>query len=198
MTLLELQNRIYNMNARSVVRLVNDTSARQQLQIEVTQGEVCDPVEHPQNYGFTSHPLPGSDGFVFFIGGMREQGVVLVVDDRRYRVHSTEPGEVGVYDDLGNKIFLRREQIEVVAVTHVQVNAPTVAIDGATSIDLTAPTVNITADNVNIEGEINLIGPVNVTGDVDITGGGTINGKSFDENHQHSGGTIDGHTGGIL
>lgn len=120
--LRDLGARVMMMFARGVLRGVNDTNGRQQLQVELLKNEVRDDVEHMQNYGFTSHPL-GGDVAVAFLGGNREQGIVLVVDDRRYRL-SLEPGEVAIYDDQGNKVELLRDMIKVTAVAKIQVDAP--------------------------------------------------------------------------
>lgn len=118
----EIGNRVMMMFARGVLRSVNDSNGRQQLQVELLKGELRDGVERMQNYGFTSHPK-GGDVAVAFIGGNREQGIVLIADDRRYRI-SLEPGEVAIYDDQGNKIELLRDMVKVTAVAKVQVVAP--------------------------------------------------------------------------
>ena len=118
----DLGNRVMMMFGRGVLRGVNDASGRQQLQVELLKGELRDGVEHMQNYGFTSHPL-GGDVAVAFVGGNREQGIVLVVDDRRFRI-SLKPGEVAMYDDLGNRVELLRDRIKVTAMLKVQVDAP--------------------------------------------------------------------------
>jgi phage gp45-like len=111
-----------------------------------------------QNYGFTSHPL-GGDVAVAFLGGNREQGIVLVVDDRRYRIPLLA-GEVAIYDDQGNKIELLREMVKVTAVQHLEVQAPT----------------------------IKLIGDLEVIGNIKTTGMITNNGKRIDSTHTHSSG----------
>lgn len=118
----DLGNRVAMMFARGVLRGVNDSNGRQQLQVELLKNELRDGVEHMQNYGFTSHPT-GGDVAVAFIGGSREQGIVLVVDDRRFRI-GLEPGEVAIYDDQGNKVELLRDMIKVTAVAKVQIDAP--------------------------------------------------------------------------
>ncbi len=153
----DLGNRVMMMFGRGVLRSVNDSNGRQQLQVELLKGELRDGVEHMQNYGFTSHPR-GGDVAVAFIGGNREQGIVLVVDDRRYRI-SLEPGEVAIYDDQGNKIELLREMIKVTAVQHVEVVAPT----------------------------IKLVGDLEVLGNIKSTGTVTNNGKNIGSTHQHNG-----------
>jgi phage baseplate assembly protein V len=146
------------MFGRGVLRAVNDAGPRQQVQVELLKDELRDNLEHMQNYGFTSHPL-GGDCAVAFNGGNREQGIVLVVDDRRYRI-PLEAGEVAIYDDLGNKIELLRDMVKVTAVQHLEVSAPT----------------------------IKLIGDLEVIGNITTTGTITNNGKRVDSTHTHTSG----------
>ncbi|WP_055135555.1 phage baseplate assembly protein V [Pseudomonas corrugata] len=162
----DLGNRVMMMFSRGVLRGVNDSNGRQQLQVELLKNELRDGVEHMQNYGFTSHPT-GGDVAVAFIGGNREQGIVLVVDDRRYRI-PLQAGEVAIYDDQGNKVELLREMIKVTAVQHVEVVAPTIKLVG----------------NLDVVGNITSIGTV------------TNNGKNIGSNHQHGGVTIGGSNSG--
>ena len=154
-SLREIGNRVMMMFARGVLRGVVDTGPRQQVQVELLQDELRDGLEHMQNYGFTSHPL-GGDCAVAFNGGNREQGIVLVIDDRRYRIPLLA-GEVAIYDDLGNKVELLREMVKVTAVQHVEVVAPT----------------------------IKLIGDLEVIGNIITTGTITNNGKRVDSMHTH-------------
>lgn len=121
-TLKDLGSRVMMMFGRGVLRGVDDSNGRQQVQIELLKDELRDGVEHMQNYGFTSHPT-GGDVAVAFLGGNREQGIVIVIDDRRFRL-SLEAGEVAMYDDQGNKIELLRDQIKITAVAKVQIVAP--------------------------------------------------------------------------
>lgn len=164
----DIGNRVM-MFGRGVLRGVIDTNGRQQLQVELLKGELRDGVEHMQNYGFTSHPK-GGDVAVAFIGGNREQGIVLVVDDRRYRI-PLQAGEVAIYDDLGNKIELLRAMVKVTAVQHVEVQAPT----------------------------IKLVGDLEVIGNITSTSTGTVtnNGKDIGSTHKHGGVTIGSASSGV-
>ncbi|CAI8928592.1 Phage baseplate assembly protein V [Pseudomonas sp. IT-P171] len=163
----ELGNRVRMMFGRGVLRAVSDTGPRQQVQVELLKDELRDGLEHMQNYGFTSHPL-GGDCAVAFSGGVREQGIVLVIDDRRYRIPLLA-GEVAIYDDLGNKIELLREMVKITAVQHLEVVAPT----------------------------IKLIGDLEVIGNISTTGTITNNSKNIGSAHQHSGVTAgSGNSGG--
>ena len=160
----DLSNRVMMMFARGVVRGVTDSNGRQQLQVELLKDELRDDMEHMQNYGFTSH-AKGGDVAVAFIGGNREQGIVLAVDDRRYRI-SLEAGEVAMYDDLGNKFELLRDMVKVTAVQHAEVVAP----------------------SIKLIGEIELVGNVKIQGNIDSLGTITNNGKRVDSTHTHASG----------
>lgn len=127
-----LANRVMLMFGRGVLRGVSDTGKRQMLQVELLKGELRDGLERMQNYGLTSHPQ-GGDVAVAFLGGNREQGIALIVDDRRYRL-SLQPGEVALYDDLGNTVQLLRDRVKINAVQKLEISAPTVTIAGNVSI----------------------------------------------------------------
>lgn len=157
-SLREMGNRVMMMFGRGVLRGVTDTGPRQQVQVELLKGELRDGLEHMQNYGFTSHAL-GGDCAVAFLGGNREQGIALVVDDRRYRI-ALQPGEVAIYDDLGNKVELLREMVKITAVQHLEAIAPTIKI----------------------------IGDLEVIGNITTTGTITNNGKRVDSTHTHTSG----------
>lgn len=128
-----LGNRVMMAFARGVLRAVSDSTARQTLQVELLRGELRDGVERMQNYGFTAHPHPGADAAIAFVAGNREQGIALVVDDRRYRL-KLQPGEVAMYDDLGNKIQLLRDRMQITAVQALEIVTPNVTIAGNVAI----------------------------------------------------------------
>lgn len=108
-----VRRRVMMTVGRAVLRAVDDSGSRQTAQIEALKGEVRDLVERMQNYGFTSVPLPGADAAVVFVAGNREQGIIVAVDDRRYRLTGLEGGEVAIYDDQGQKVHLTRTGIVI-------------------------------------------------------------------------------------
>jgi phage baseplate assembly protein V len=119
-----LAGRIRLMIGRAIVNLVDDTKKAQAVQIDLLADETQDNVERFQNYGFTSHPHPGAEAITVFPGGLRSHGVVIAVEDRRYRLIDLEQGEVAMFDDLGNVIKLGREAISIEAVQKIEVTAP--------------------------------------------------------------------------
>lgn len=98
---------------RVVLGMVNDAAKLQAVQVTVQAGVVRDNVEHFQQYGYTSVPLPGAEGIGLAVGGSTDHMVVISIDDRRYRLRGLAPGEVALYDDLGHKVHLTRDGIVV-------------------------------------------------------------------------------------
>lgn len=130
-----LRRRVGLMVGRCVVNLVNDALKMQGVQISLLSDETRDNVERLQNYGFSSNPHPGAEAVAVAVGGSRNHAVVIVCDDRRYRLTGLAEGEVALYDDLGSKIVLKRGNvIEVTAATKVRVVSPLVEMTGALTV----------------------------------------------------------------
>lgn len=112
--------RVRLMVARAVVGAASDAPMMQTTQVHLCTGEVKDGVERFQQYGFTSVPHAGAEGVCLFVGGNRDHGVLIAVDDRRYRLKGLADGEVALYTDEdqggGHRIVLRRDRkIEISA-----------------------------------------------------------------------------------
>lgn len=106
---------ISNMVSRGVVSRVDDAKKMQLVQVGLLADETRDDVERVQNYGFTSVPLEGAETVVLFVGGRRDHGLAVAVDDRRYRLTGLADGEVAVYDQTGSKIVLKANgDVEIV------------------------------------------------------------------------------------
>lgn len=126
-----IARRVRLMVGRAVVRLVNDATAVQEMQVQVLADEVRGRVERFQNYGFTSVPFDGAEALVVSVGGNRSHMVSVAVDDRRYRLRNLRPGEVGMYSDEGDYVLFRRGRIfEVKAGSQVLVDAPLATFTG--------------------------------------------------------------------
>lgn len=127
-----IRQRLASMFSRAVVLLVQDTLKLQGLQISLLADEVRDDVERFQNYGFTSHPLPGAEAVAASVAGNRDHVLVIAVDDRRYRLRGLAAGEVAIYSDEGDKVVLKRGGvIEVTAATKLRLVTPLVECTGA-------------------------------------------------------------------
>jgi len=146
-----LAQRLQLMISRAVVLLVNDGTSLQGLQVSLLADEVRDDVEHFQPYGFTSVPHPGAEAIAASVAGSRDHVVVVVVDDRRYRLRGLAQGEVAIYTDEGDQVVIRRGgTIEVTAATKVLITAPQVQCTGNLQVD-----GNITSGaNITAQGNV--------------------------------------------
>ena len=151
--LAPLRHRLQMMVARIDVLLADDAPGRQTLQLEALADEVHDGGERPQNYGFTSVPLPGAEGVMVAAGGLRSHGLVLVVDDRRYRLRGLAAGEVAMHDDQGQKVHLRREGVSVESPFKIEAAAPEILAVAEDKITLRAPLIVLEGDEVHLGAE---------------------------------------------
>ena len=146
--LRKLKHQILSLFARGTASLVDDSQGIQELQIELMKDETFDKVERFQNYGFTSVPKPGAEIASLFFGGRRDHGIVICVDDRRYRLKGLKEGEVAIYTDEGDSIILKRgNKIEVTTKEYI--------VNAQTKITLKAPLVTIDALQTNATGKVN-------------------------------------------
>ena len=118
-----INNRVMLTVARAVVSLVDDSTKLQALQLQLLKREIRENVERFQNYGFTAKPHPGAEAVVVFVGGNRDHGLCIAVDDRRYRVLGLLDGEVAIYTDEGDRIHLKRNREIEVTTLNLTINA---------------------------------------------------------------------------
>ena len=104
-----VSNRIKLMVARGVLKRTNDKGGLQTAQVSLLEDELRDNVERVQDYGFTSNPLGGAEAITIFVGGNRDHGLIIKVDDRRYRLKGLKGGEVALYTDEGDYAWFKRE-----------------------------------------------------------------------------------------
>ncbi len=138
-----MMGRLQMMTSRVVIRLVNDALAWQAVQLDALAGETHDGVERVQEYGFTSHPIPGAEGVMVCPGGLRSHGLVIVVGDRRYRLKGLEQGEVALHDDQDQVVKLARAGIQIITPLKVEVTAPEVIVTADTKVVVIAPEVHL-------------------------------------------------------
>ena len=150
-----LWRRIRGLIRRGVVTLTDDSSKMQRVQLSLSGGETVW-MERCQTYGLSSNPHPGAEAVVVAAGGSQALILALAIDDRRYRVTGLGPGEVALYDDLGNAIVLGRQQVSVDAVQHLSVTAPSCTIETTTKHQGAVTVVgNLTVDgNISASGEV--------------------------------------------
>jgi phage gp45-like len=158
-----LRSRVANMLARAVVALVDDEKQMQLLQLSVLEGETREDVERVQNYGFTSVPLEGAEAVVLFVGGNRDHGLAVAVDDRRYRLRGLEGGEVAMFDHQGTKIVCK-------ANGDVEITPASGAVKVNGTVDVTG---DVTGSGVSLASHTHLPGTL-----LAPSGGGPVTGNS--------------------
>lgn len=92
-----LQRRVRLMIARAVIQLVDETKKCQTLQLKVHADNLRSDVERFQQYGFSSVPAPGAEALLLLVSGNSDHGVVVAVEDRRYRPVTLVEGESCLY-----------------------------------------------------------------------------------------------------
>ena len=155
---------------RAVVALVYDDPKLQELQLAIFSGEIRDTVERWQDYGFTSHPLPGAEAIVLGLGGNTDHGAVIKVDDRRYRLRSLAQGEVALYDDQGQVVHLKRDKS-----IHIY-GCDRLTVEAAVQITIDTPLLTVSGD-IHADGEVS-DGVRMMSGDREIYNGHTHPGDS--------------------
>jgi phage baseplate assembly protein V len=133
------QRKIVLMVARGVIELVDDGEGVQKLQLTVNAGALWDGVQRFQEFGFTSTPLPGAEVTVVSIAGLRSHGIVVAVEDRRYRLAGVPGGGVALYDASGATIVLSNDG-------KITLTAPEVTIAAATKVHMDTPLLEVTGD----------------------------------------------------
>ncbi|MGT2507916.1 phage baseplate assembly protein V [Cupriavidus basilensis] len=149
--LAPIKTRTSLMIGRCVLMAVADAGKLQRAQVRILADDDHDDVERMQQYGYTSVPLPGAEGVVVAVGGNSDHGILIAVEDRRYRLVGLVGGEVAVYDDQGQKVHLTRTGI---------------VIDGAGK-DVTVSN----APNVRLDGNLVVAGNITADGDISDQGG---------------------------
>lgn len=146
----DTHRRVMNLVARGRLTGTDDTDGLQTADLALLHDEAKAKVERFQQYGFTAHPPVGSEAVVLFIGGGRDHGVAIAIDNRASRMPGQAVGEVAMYSDEGDFIVLKR----------------------GNGIDVTTHTLTITADTEVIikAPKITITGTINLTGDLHCSG----------------------------
>lgn len=101
-----IKSRIRLMISRAVISACKDGK----VDIGLLAGESREDVDFLQQYGFSSRPVGKVSGVALFIGGSRDNGVVVASrgDDKDMNV-DLEEGEVAVHSPFGSKIILKKD-----------------------------------------------------------------------------------------
>jgi phage gp45-like len=109
----DIANRVYNMLARAVLRVVHDDKLLQEQDIDILDQEKRQGTERFQFPFLTSVPheenkLGPAEMIVACLGGNRSHMVIIAVDDRRYRICGLANGELMIHDEQGQQVQITR------------------------------------------------------------------------------------------
>ena len=62
-----------------------------------------------QHYGFSSVPNADSEGVALFVGGARDNGVVVASQGDASKIPALEKGEVALFSEFGQSIVLKKK-----------------------------------------------------------------------------------------
>lgn len=110
---VDIAHRVYNMLSRAVMRKLDDTHLLQEQDLDLFATEKRDHVERFQFPFLTSVPHEENkkgvaEAIVGCVGGNRGHMVVLVIDDRRYRICGLQNGELMIHDEQGQQVHITR------------------------------------------------------------------------------------------
>lgn len=153
-----IKRRILNLISRGQLLKVDDSKGIQRIDANFFSDEVHTNIERIQNYGFTSNPKPGCEVVTLFHSGNREHGIVIAIDDKKFRLKNLAAGEVAIYTDEGDNIhFKRNNKIEITtkeliinAADKVIVNTKDAEVNSSTSAKVVSPSVQVQANNTEI------------------------------------------------
>lgn len=119
----ELKRKILLAVGIGILRIIDDTKKIQKCQISLMDNETHSNVDRYQEYGFSSVPLPGAQAVAVSIAGSRDNSIIIATEDGRYRPLNLNPGEVTIYNQLGDKIVIKQNRT-------IEITAPNVIING--------------------------------------------------------------------
>ncbi|HAK8203111.1 TPA: phage baseplate assembly protein V [Salmonella enterica] len=172
----------------------DSAAAVQRIQAQGIGNENLRDVELFQQYGFTSHPLPGTMGIVLPLGGVSSHSIVIATEHGAYRLQSLKPGEVALYTDEGAKIVLRRGKlIEAdcetfrVNCTGFEVNCKQAAVNCDTFATTANDSATFTTPELSTSKKLTAQGLISGNGGMSVKGG---EGSRFEGNLNQTGGSF--------
>ena len=170
------------------------------VQVRALDSEPLSNIERVEPYGLSYLPKPGCEAYLLFPNGDRSYGIALVIGDKRYQMN-LEEGEVGLHDDLGNWVHIKRDGvIEVKASTKVLADTPLFETTHDAKIGGNLLVVGQTTSNQGYGGEgaggrAWLRNGALIEGGTETHGALTSNGKNVSDSHTHA--ETDSHTLGV-
>ena len=132
-------SRVQALIGRAILAAVSDGGDMQVVKVSGLAGETIDRLDHPQPFGFTSHCPPGGQAVVAFVGGSRDQGIVLVIDHTGHRKKDLEEGESAHFSAFGTYVYLHKD-----GTVEVETNGHKMSVNGKMSV----------SDDVEVDGDV--------------------------------------------
>ncbi|EIS3892256.1 phage baseplate assembly protein V [Salmonella enterica] len=179
---------------RILIGATDSAAAVQRIQAQGIGNENLRGIELFQQYGFTSHPLPGTMGIVLPLGGVSSHSIVIATEHGAYRLKSLQPGEVALYTDEGAKIVLKRGKlIEAdcetfrVNCTGFEVNCKQAAVNCDTWATSATDSASFTTPELSTSEKLTAQGLISGNGGMSVKGG---EGSRFKGNLDQTGGSF--------
>lgn len=179
---------------RILIGATDSAAAVQRTQAQGIGNENLRGIELFQQYGFTSHPLPGTMGIVLPLGGVSSHSIVIATEHGAYRLKSLQPGEVALYTDEGAKIVLKRGKlIEAdcetfrVNCTGFEVNCKQAAVNCDTWATTATDSASFTTPELSTSEKLTAQGLISGNGGMSVKGG---EGSRFEGNLDQTGGSF--------
>lgn len=116
-----------------------------------------------QHYGFASLPVADSEAIAVFVGGSRDNGVIVAEQGDAGEIPHLESGEVALFSKFGQKIVLK--------------NDGSVSVNAASGKNIVFE--NKVVVNADFETQGNITSGGNIASDGDMEAGGDVKGSDF-------------------
>lgn len=171
--------RVILMVGRGRIKTGKDDGNIQKLQVKLGEMEIRDNTPRMAEYGYTSMPPADTDAVLLFVGGDRSNGIIIATGNQTYRLRGLQTGEVALYDDQGQKVYLTRAGIVIDGA------GKPVTIHNTPSVTADTPLVHTTGD-VHVDGNLNVGGNIVAQGDISDHGNKTMAAmRSTYNSHKH-------------
>ncbi len=112
--------------------LLDSSAGVQTAQVQIGPLETHDGVPDVAHYGFTSAPQPSARYVIGFVAGDRANPVAIGSNDAASRKTGLQRGEVAIYSDLGQTVYLTRTGIVIdgAGLPMTIQNTPTLTVTG--------------------------------------------------------------------
>jgi phage baseplate assembly protein V len=111
----------------------------QLVQADALAGEQLQDAELFQHYGFTSAPLDGTQLIVLPLGGRTAHGIIIATEHGTYRFKLAAEGEVALYSDEGDHVYLKRGRV-------MEIVTNTLLVKAAIKVRMETPLVETTGE----------------------------------------------------